>query len=47
MLYKTPYIHYFYVVVKHGPFQREERELRIFGRRILRDMYSLEEVEGI
>jgi hypothetical protein len=47
MLYKTPYVHYFYVVVKLGPFKREEKRLRNFGRRILRNMYSLEEVEGI
>jgi len=33
--------------MNHGPFQREEKRLRIFGRRILREMYSLEEVEGI
>jgi hypothetical protein len=33
--------------MQHGPFEREEKRLRIFGRRILREMYSLEEVEGI
>jgi len=47
MLYKTPHFHYFYVVLKHGPFQREEKILRIFDRRILRKNDILEEIEGI
>jgi len=47
MQYITPYFHYFYVVLKRGPFKREEKILRIFYRRILRQIDSLEEVEGI
>jgi hypothetical protein len=35
------------MVLKHEPFPREEKTLRIFERKILRKMYGLEEQEGI